>query len=342
MRVSPNSLRRGRDKIQFPMRILSALLLAVSCLTAAGVTFEGKQGPGKGKHIVLVSGDEEYRSEEMLPQLARILAERHGFKCTVLFAIDRKDGTVNPNQNDNIPGLEALDSADLMVLFIRWRDLPDDQTAHFERFVRTGKPIVAMRTATHPFNFKTHPTYAKWSSNSKEWDGGFGRQLLGETWISHHGQHKVQSTRAVPAPGKRSHPILRGIERIWGPTDVYTTRQPFPPENDVILLGEVLSGMNPTDPPVTGEKNSPMMPVAWTRTYKYQDGKAGRAFTTTMGSAKDFEDESYRRLIVNATYWGLGMEKKITPKLDVSLVGSYSPTMFGFDGFRKGLRPEDF
>src|SRR3954447_246306 len=146
---------------------LMLLTLAAPAVSRAAdwVVYEGKQGPGKGKHIVLVSGDEEYRSEEMLPQLARILAERHGFKCTVLFAIDRNDGTVNPNQNDNIPGLEALDSADLLVLFIRWRDLPDDQTAHFERFIRAGKPIVAIRTATHPFNFKTHPTYANWSSN---------------------------------------------------------------------------------------------------------------------------------------------------------------------------------
>src|SRR6266511_5066861 len=78
------------------------------------VVLEGREGPGKGKHVVLVSGDEEYRSEESLPQLGKILASRHGFKCTVLFAIDLKDGTINPNVS-NIPGLEALDSADLTV-----------------------------------------------------------------------------------------------------------------------------------------------------------------------------------------------------------------------------------
>src|SRR5437879_13124588 len=82
----------------------------------------GGDGSGQGKHLVLISGDEEYRSEEMLPQLAKILARHHGFKCTVLFAIDPADGTINPNRNDNIPGLEALDSADLMVLFTRFRD----------------------------------------------------------------------------------------------------------------------------------------------------------------------------------------------------------------------------
>src|SRR6476646_12110215 len=91
------------------------------------LVFEGKEGPGKGKQIVLISGDEEYRSEESLPQLAKILAKHHGFKCTVLFSIDPKDGTINPNVNNNIPGLEALQTADLMIIFTRFRNLPDEQ-----------------------------------------------------------------------------------------------------------------------------------------------------------------------------------------------------------------------
>ena len=95
--------------------LLTAML--VCTVAAADLVVQGKKGPGKGKHIVLVSGDEEYRSEQALPQLAKILSQRHGFDCTVLFAIDPDDGTINPNQSDNIPGLEALDSADLMVLF---------------------------------------------------------------------------------------------------------------------------------------------------------------------------------------------------------------------------------
>src|SRR5687767_7322702 len=86
------------------------------------VVYEGAEGPGKGKHIVLISGDEEYRSEEALPQLGKILAKHHGFKCTVLFPI-AADGTIDPNVS-NIPGLQALESADLMVIFTRFRDLP--------------------------------------------------------------------------------------------------------------------------------------------------------------------------------------------------------------------------
>src|SRR3954462_10239019 len=72
------------------------------------VVYEGKDGPGKGKHIVLISGDEEYRSEESMPMLGRLLAERHGFKCTVLFSVDPKTGEINPKTPNNMPGIEAL------------------------------------------------------------------------------------------------------------------------------------------------------------------------------------------------------------------------------------------
>ena len=71
------------------------------------LTFSGGSGPGQGKNIVLISGDEEYRSEEALPQLAKILTTEHGFSCTVLFPINPADGKIDPN-NCNIPGLEAL------------------------------------------------------------------------------------------------------------------------------------------------------------------------------------------------------------------------------------------
>lgn len=286
------------------------------------------------KHIVLISGDEEYRSEEALPQLAKILTVHHGFRCTVLYAIDRKDGSINPDQNDNIPGLDALRTADLMVIMTRWRDLPDDQMKHIVEYIDSGKPIVGIRTATHAFNFKTSTTYQRYSSNSKEWDGGFGRQVLGETWISHHGQHGKQSTAGVMVPEQASHPILRGVSGIWGPTDVYTVRLPLPADAVTLVLGQVLTGMNPADPPLPGPKNEPMLPVAWVKSYK-----GARIFTTTMGSSQDLLNEGFRRMVVNACYWTLGLEKKIARKSKVELVGEYHPTPFGFGKFQRGLRP---
>lgn len=325
--------------------VLPAVLLATLCAASEHtLVYEGKTGAGRGKHVVLVSGDEEYRSEEAMPQLAKILATHHGFKCTVLFAIDPTDGTVNPNRQDNIPGLEALAGADLMVLFTRFRNLPDEQMKHIVSYVESGKPIVAMRTATHAFQIKDSPTWQRWSWNSKEWDGGFGRQVLGETWINHHGQHGKQSTRGVIAPGKEKHPILRGIREgsIWGPTDVYGVKGPLPADAEVLVLGQVLTGMTPTDQPVEGKQNDPMMPVAWTRAWKTPSGKTSRIFTTTMGSSQDLVSEGFRRLLVNAVYWALRMEGRIKPDLPIDLVGEYHPHPFGFNKYTKGRKPAEF
>lgn len=308
---------------------------------APWVVHGGGEGPGKGKHIVLISGDEEYRSEEAMPQLGKILAKRHGFKCTVLFAVNPTTGEIDPTVLDNIPGLESLAKADLMVLFTRFRNLRDDQMELFVDYVDSGKPIVALRTATHAFQIPNDRKYARYDFRSKEWDGGFGRQVLGETWINHHGHHGVESQRGIPAPGAKDHPILRGVDDVWGPTDVYTVRLPLPGDSKPILLGQVLEGMKPTDGPVEGPKNDPVLPIAWTKTYTGAKGKAARIFTTTMGCSKDLESEGFRRLLVNACYWAIGMEDAIPPRSEVAIVGEYKPTPFGFAKHTKGVKPSD-
>src|SRR5437588_5375645 len=168
--------------------MLSLALCAILSQSPDWVEYPGGAGPGRGKHIVFLSGDEEYRSEEGLPQLAKILAVREGFKCTVLFAIDPKDGTINPDVRDNLPGAAALDSADAVVMLLRFREWPDEQMKHFVDAYLAGKPIIALRTSTHAFNYEKNAAspYAKYSYNNKEWAGGFGRQVLGETWVAHH------------------------------------------------------------------------------------------------------------------------------------------------------------
>jgi Trehalose utilisation len=325
--------------------LLPALALSLVSRAPAGeewVVYRGGEGPGQGKNVVLVSGDEEYRSEEALPQLAKILAKHHGFTCTVLFAIG-KDGSIDPNRNDNIPGLEALRKADLMIIATRFRDLPEDQMKEIDDYVQSGRPIIGMRTATHAFNFKDGKRkYARYSWNSKEWDGGFGRQVLGETWISHHGHHGRESTRGIIAPDERNHPIVRGIKDgdIWGPTDVYGVRLPLPGDSKPLVLGEVVADMTSTGKPVVGKKNDPMMPVAWVKTYTGESGKPARVFATTMGAATDLESTGVRRLLVNAVYWALGMEDRISAENDVSLVGEFKPRPFGFNSAAKGIKPE--
>ena len=307
------------------------------------IVYEPPAGSSIGKSIVLVSGDEEYRSEETIPALGKILAAHHGFRCTVLFAVDPKTGEIDPNRQDNIPGLEALDTADLLILFTRFRNLPDEQMKHIVDYVESGRPIIGLRTATHAFRIPGKRKYARYDFRSKSWEGGFGRQVLGETWIAHHGHHGHESTRGIVSPSAKDHPIVSGIENgdIWGPTDVYRVRLPLPKTCRPLILGQVLTGMKPSDPPVTGRKNDPMMPIAWTNEYVAPNGRKARIVTTTMGAAQDFSSEGLRRLLVNATFWALGMEKRITPGLEVELVGRFHALPFGNNRFRKGVRPSD-
>ncbi|MGC6449474.1 MAG: hypothetical protein ACON5G_03225 [Pirellulaceae bacterium] len=331
------------------MRIASLLglfLVFTATLSANAddqwITFEGKDGPGKGKHIVFVSGDDEYRSEEALPLLAKIMAEHHGFKCTVLFAIDPATGAITPSHQTNIPGLEALEDADLAVFLLRFRNLPDDQMKYIADYTNSGKPIIGMRTSTHAFNIPGDRKYHEYSFNyNGEYKKGWGRQVLGETWINHHGHHGRESTGGVPVKGKEGHPILRGCKDIWGDTDVYGVTK-LEGDSDPILLGAVLNGMTPDAKPVEGKKNEPMMPVAWVKSYKGTSGKTSTVFNTTMGAATDLVSEGTRRMLVNSMFWCLEMEDAITADLNVSIVGDYKPTKFGFGGFRKGLKPSDY
>jgi len=328
------------------LRLWTLAALGLTCLLPGKAkaddpwtVFEGKDGPGKGKHVVLVTGDEEYRSEESMPQLAKILAVHHGLKCTVLFAINRKDGTIDPETLDNIPGLEALGTADLMVMFTRFRELPDEQMKYIIDYTNSGRPIVGLRTATHAFNYVKHQDspYAKYSFRSNDPKGGWGRDVLGETWINHYGDHGRESTRGVVAQGMENHTLVRGCEDIWGPSDVYALTT-LHGDCQPVVMGLVLAGMDPKDPP--NAKKKPL-PVAWIKTYTGSQGKAARVFTTTLGHGDDLKSEGLRRLLVNACFWGMGLEDKIPARAKVDLVGKYDPNPIGTGRHKKGLKPAD-
>ena len=323
------------------------LAIGIICLVAPSVwaedqwvVYDGFKGSGEGKHIVFVTGDEEYRSEEAMPQMAKILALHHGFKCTVLFAIDNLTGQINPNIVNNIPGLDTLGTADLMVIFTRFRELPDKQMKYIVDYTNSGKPIIGVRTATHAFKYKKNKNspYFKYGSGTKEFEGGYGRQVLGETWVSHYGKHGRESTRGGIDERMKDSPLVNGCDDIWGPTDVYTVGL-LSGDSKPVVLGRVLKGMKPDSPPNMDKK---LIPVAWIKTYTGEKGKKARVFTTTMGASSDFESGGLRRLFVNACYWCLEMEKQIPHRAKVDLVGKYKPSPFGFNKFRPGLKPSDY
>lgn len=317
--------------------LLTTAALTVTLAAADWATYTPPAGQANGKHVVLLAGDEEYRSEESLPMLGKLLSQRHGFKCTVLFSVNPADGTIDPINQTNVPGMHLVGTADLVITAFRFRELPDRDMQHLADYLQAGKPIIALRTATHAFNFtrnKQSP-FAKWDFASKEWPGGFGQQVLGETWINHHGYHGTEATRGLIDGTNAKHPVLRGVADVFGPTDVYGVVH-LKPTDTVLMHGMVLAGMKPDAAP--NWKKS-LMPLVWTRDYTWPNGKTTRAFTSTIGAAVDFQSEDLRRLMVNAAYWLTGLE--VPAKADAATVGEYKPLYFGFGKFTKGIKPAD-
>lgn len=309
------------------------------------LTYPGEDGPGKGKHIVLIAADQEYRSEQAMPMLAKVLSKHHGFDCTVLFGVNEK-GEVDPTMPvypekgkeaefkiHNIPGLEHLASADLVIFFPRLLTLPMEQQELIVAYLDSGKPVIALRTANH--GFRGNLPY--------KIDGktiNFGNDILGGSFMGHHGRWHADSTRGTVAEEMKDHPVVQGATDIWGPSDVYRTYKEgtgLPEGCTALVWGQPLMGRQPDDEP--NIKKEPL-PVAWIKDWKTSSGKSARVFHSTMGSARDLQSAGLRRLVINAAYWGMGLENKITPDRSVEIVGPYAPLASGFNYEELGVFPK--
>ena len=249
--------------------------------------------------VVFVCGDHEYSGEETLPLLAAMLEKNYGFRTKILKSF--------PDQNaeKNIPQLEILAKANLAVFFLRWRLLPAEQVAFIDAYVKSGKPIMGLRTSTHAFNYPKEDALFNFNGFAERvfaappgW-GAFGH--------THYG-HK-SSTDATVIASKKMHPILTGVDsnfnvRSW----LYRVLPNYPVKGaDWLIMGK---SVNP-------DKPAEDQPIAWT----WQNEYKGRVFFTTMGHPEDFAVEAFQRLLVNAIHWELGLAvPKIWPgKLDVNI-----------------------
>jgi hypothetical protein len=302
------------------LALLSLFILPTLLADDFTLVFDGKEGPGKGKHIVLVSGDEEYRTEESMPMLAKILSQRHGFKCTVVFAWSADGKFIDPNNQAGLRGLAALDSADLMLIGTRFRKPSQEEAAHVTAFLNAKKPVIGIRTATHAFNGG-----GKFGNIGY---GQFGRLVLGEQWVSHHGKHKKQGARGVIEEANASHAILNSVTDVFAPSDVYGVKH-LTDADTVLLRGAVTETLDPASKAIDGGKNDPMQALAWLHTYKTPDGSAtGTSFCTTAGASVDLVSEDLRRLVVNAAYHLTGLD--VPDKANVDYIDSFKPSFYGF------------
>lgn len=320
--------------------MLATILLASACTPSnepapggAGVQME------RTPHVVFVTGDEEYRSEESMPMLARILKRDYGFDVTVRYALDGR-GIIDPNNLSNIPGLSVLEDADLMVLFTRFRALPDSQLHYILDYAESGKPMVGFRTATHAFRYEDDSTHAYLNE-------AWPQQVFGQHWITHHGHFDDGAnplTNVQIIPEQQSHVILRGVEPFqaysWlyhvdgGDHELYGDSRP-------LLIGTAIKSGHAQSNRL--DKFPLTNPVAWTKTYTGASGTAARVFFTTLGHPYDFREEPMRKLALNGILWALGREEEIPPEgADATIEGVYEPNNSGFgDRYKPNLRPAE-
>lgn len=334
-------------KFLFPLCLSLCYLTSIDVCRADDdskwLTYAGGDGPGKGKHVVLIAADQEYRSEQSMPMMAKILSTHHGFDCTVLFGVNDK-GEVDPTmpvypekgqplKEHHIPGLEQLAKADLVIFFPRLLTLPMAEREMIVKYIDSGKPIISLRTGNHGFHA---PLPYKINGKQVDW----GNDILGGTFMGHHGRWHADSTRGNIVPEQKDHPILTGVSDIWGNSDVYRTYKEggrLPDGCTALVWGQPLMGRKPDDAP--NPRLEPL-PVAWIKYWETSAGKRARVFHSTMGSGNDLDNPGLRRMIINACYWGMEMESSIKADRSVDVVGSYKPLESGFNYKELGVEPK--
>ena len=326
------------------MKLIATLLavcwlgLGQTLLAVDRLVYEPPAGTSNSKHIVLVTGDEEYRSEEALTMLGKILSQRHGFRCTVLFSFGPNGANyIDPNNSQGLRGLDALNSADLMIISTRFRNPVPNEAVHITNYLNAGKPVIGLRTATHAFSgagdFGGIPF------------GDFGLKILGETWVSHHGNHKVQGARGVAEPTFKDHPILRSVSDVFCPSDVYEVKN-LKEADKILMRALVTESLDPASAAIAGNKNNPAQPFAWVHDYARPNGSGkGTSFCTTGGASVDLVNDDLRRMIVNASYYLTG--KDVPEKANVEFVDPFHPSFYGFINDANywknlNLKPQDF
>ena len=247
-------------------------LLTIALAAAGTMAAESRPAdPDKSPHIVLLAGEPEYHSDRTLEGLARELTARYGLRTTLLKYKNDKD----------FPGLEKLREADLVVFYLRFLTLPDEQMAHIRAYLDSGRPVVAIRTSTHAF--------LNWKD--------FAPQVLGTPWWQfHYGHSSSSDVRIIPERAK--HPILRGVDESFHVRSWLYYVHPLHPKAVPLMVGTS----------VKPERENPVEnPVAWTFEHK-----GGRVFYTSMGHPEDFELKPFRTLLINGIFWALDREPPAT------------------------------
>ena len=234
----------------------------------------------------------------------------------------------------DIPGLEHLASRPTcMILFSRLITLPEEQLEHIYTYLDSGqadhRPAHGqprLHRVRVPQARRTQAELLVMTSSEAAFRG-------------HHGRWHQDSTRGILVDANKHHPVLIGVDDIWGPSDVYRT---YPEDGALpegctpLVMGQPLMSRGHDD---AINPDLMALPVAWVKTWTGDTGNTARVFQSTMGSAKDFQSAGLRRLVVNAAYWCMGLEEQIRAKSSVEILGRYEPLASGFNYPKLGVEP---
>lgn len=229
-----------------------------------------------GKRIVFMIGEDEYHTWETLPDFAQKELTAAGYESKIIHA--------DPQDKNNFPGIaEALKDADLLFLSVRRRTPPKEQLEAVRAFLKSGHPLVGIRTACHAFALRPNDKVA--DARLDVWQD-FDPEVLGGHYTGHYGKDKVAVSLA---PGGDQHPILKGIaiDKLIGNGGLYKCA-PLAEDTTQLLIGTI-ADQQPE-------------PIAWTRLY---GEKKGRIFYTSLGHPDDFQEPEFRKFLFNAVAWAL-------------------------------------
>ncbi len=253
--------------------IFSGLLLAAVLLS--GCTVAGTE------RVVFIIAENEYDAANTLPEFATELEDVYGLECEI----------VQGGDND-IPGMEVLENADLAVIYVRRQVLRAEQMKYLRDYVASGKPVVGIRTASHAFSLNQE----KPPAGLTDWPE-FDRDVLGGNYHMHHGNKGADDpfTYVWVKEGMESHAILAGVPagEFRVPSWLYKT-SPLAKTATVLMMGRV------------GDRK-PFEPVTWTNIHT----GGGRVFYTSLGHPDEFKMRVFRRLLTNGIFWAL--DKKMPP-----------------------------
>ena len=263
------------------------LLIAVAFVLTPLLDIAPASAEEEKPHVVLVVGTLHYSPELTMPVFAKEL-EKFGFRTTVVIG----EGNPEKKTTDVLPGLKVLADSDLVIFFMRFLKLPDEEWQPIEDYVKSGKPVIGLRTANHSFKYpKEHPRF--------EWNDDFGRRVLGTPYIV----HQSSATDITVETENASHPIMSHVgKQGWvSPGTLYLAKLE---QGCTTLINGSGTGKERLLKKSFGEiqvKKFETAPVAWA----WENEWGSKSFYTSLGHPGDFAEESFNRMLINAVHWGL-------------------------------------